>query len=781
MQMTQLKNLLLAQILFLTYGVSAQTKFPGSTSFDENLLNQHILKEVNGHRKKVKADALYIDDLLKPAADDHSAYMAEHDILTHFQKSKAKKTPKNRVDFYGEQFANVGENCQQTYLKMQGKHDVKTYEDLAEVLVTGWRNSPPHYANMINEDYTTTYTSVHIGSDGKIYACQLFGSDAYTNSYRDSVLTYRYKPSNERRCRNCEKRVLVGSLEVVDDSLIVYSGVSGLFRPKYVKRRLRLNRWRYGLAADIVLKEQYDCDTNIVFNGQTGVRGIPLDPVMKKDFRKGANTFFWKFIYIELGVVPEWIDQDYEVNLTLINSKRTCMPIIYNVLPTEFEVDFKMDLYLDSLTRFYKVKKPDTLIYRINFDKSVSGVEDSLLNPISDFVVNHLEDIKTIEVRGFASIEGKTESNIQLYKSRANVITERLIELGIDSSVISVSSAENYVDFRRDIKGTAYEYLLPKPDSELKAEINKGVLSKEFEYLLKNHRFAEIHVYAETYEERVYTKEMMYYEYSQNLSNGNIRGCKNMQGIEYNMALNNEISVDEIKAFKIPYTKQNIDLIHDRNLMIYRLDTLNPIARQNFRDTLIAMQELDPKDQRINTSLAILEYEDNQTYGLRKMTKYFNHLKSLPNLDKTIQARMLLNFAARHDWYRYFGLRTRVSNTKKHLYDDVKFYIKDARLDLNETFDLATYYAFFEDYHFAFELTKKIVFRSQNPEEIVFFLKLTYYLDESLSSKTVVKYFDRIAKLKGDEFCTYFNSPYLNFQILDDPEIREIYCRECND
>ncbi|MBK6526183.1 MAG: hypothetical protein IPG07_11915 [Crocinitomicaceae bacterium] len=203
-------------------------------------------------------------------------------------------------------------------------------------------------------------------------------------------------------------------------------------------------------GADIVLKEQYDCDTNIVFNGQTGVRGIPLDPVMKKDFRKGANTFFWKFIYIELGVVPEWIDQDYEVNLTLINSKRTCMPIIYNVLPTEFEVDFKMDLYLDSLTRFYKVKKPDTLIYRINFDKSVSGVHDSLLNPISDFVIKHLEDIKTIEVRGFASIEGKTESNIQLYKSRANVITERLIELGIDSSVISVSG-ENYVLISEEI------------------------------------------------------------------------------------------------------------------------------------------------------------------------------------------------------------------------------------------------------------------------------------------------------------------------------------------
>lgn len=779
--MPQMRYLIFFVALLFMSALWSQTPFPTDGNYNADLLNGEILKEVNGHRKKAKADPLYCDPLLKPAADDHSAYMAKHNKLTHFQKSKEKKTPKNRVDFYGEQFAQVGENCQQTYLIIDGKHDVKTYEDLAEVLVTGWRNSPPHYANMINESFTTTYTSVNVGPDGKIYACQLFGSDAYTNTYRDSILTYQYKPSNEKRCRNCERRQLFGSLEVVNDSLIIFSGVSPLWKGKFMKRRLRLNRWRYGLAADIVLKEQYDCDTNIVFNGQTGVRGIPLNPVMKKDFRKGANTFFWKFIYIELGVVPEWINQDYEVNLTLINSKRTCMPIIYNVLPTEFDVDFTIDLYLDSLTRFYKVKKPDTLIYRINFDKAVSGVDDSLLNPISDFVIAHLEDIKTIEVKGFASIEGKTESNIQLYRSRANVITERLIELGVDSSVISVSSAENYADFRRDIKGTSYEYLLTKSDAELKAELNKGLLAQELEYLLKNHRFAEINVYAETFEERVYTKEMMYNEYRQNLTDGNIRGCKNMQGIEYNMALNNEISVDEIKAFNIPYTKQNIDLIHDQNLMIYRLDTLNPNAKENFRDTLIGMQELDPKDVRINTSLAMLEYEDHQTDGLRQMTKYFKRLMSLPYLDKTIQARMLLNLAARHDWYRYFGLGTRVSNTKKYLYDDVKVSIKDAKLNLNETFDLATYYAFFEDYHFAYELTKKIIFRSQDPDEIVFFLKLIYYLDKSLSTKTVLKYFNRIAKLKGPEFCTYFNSPYLNFQILDDPEIGEIYCRSCND
>jgi len=704
--------------------------------------------------------------------------MAKYDKLTHFQKTKIKKTPKNRVDFYGEQFAMVGENCQQNYLSIKGEHDVKTYEDLAKVLVTGWRNSPPHYANMISEDYTTTFTSVNIGSDGKIYACQLFGSDAYTNSYRDSVLRFVYKPSNENRCRRCERKMLVGNLQVVD-SLIIYSGAAGLFKTKFIKRRLRLNRWRYGLAADIVLKEQYDCDSNIIFNGQTGVRGIPLEPVFKKDFRKGDNVFFWKFIYIELGVVPEWVDQEYEVNLTLINNKRTCMPIIYNVIPTEFEVDFNLDLYLDSLTKFYRVKKADTLIYRINFDKSVAEVSDSLLQPVSDFVIDNLDDIKSIYVKGLASIEGKTESNIQLYKSRAGVITERLTELGIDSTSISISSAENFQDFRKDIKETKYDYLLSKTDLEIKTVINTGELSQELEFILKDHRFAEVRIYADTYVEMTYTKEMTYDLFNKSLAEGNIQGCKKMQSVEYNLALNQEISVDEINELEIPNEKKYIDLLHDRNLMIYRLDSLNPNARATFHDTLISLQKMDPTDKRVNTSLAMLDYEDHFYDGGRAFKKYFKSLISLTHVDATIKSRMILNTAARHDWWLYRDGRDK--QHPKFLYDDVKMYIKDAKLNVSETFELASYYAFFEDYHFAFDLTKKIVFRSKNRDEVVFFLKLIYYLDESLSAKTVVKYFSRIAKLKGDEFCTYFNSPDLNFQILDDPEIREIYCKQCSD
>jgi uncharacterized protein YkwD len=213
-------------------------------SGDGKQLNEYIVREVNKYRKKAKVGPLKNDILLNLAATDHTNYMANKNKLTHFQRNRIKKNPKNRVDFYGEQFDLVGENVQQNWVQKTEKEFIKNCEELAKVLVTGWRNSPPHYANMIDENFTTTYTSVNINSKGKIYACQLFGSDAYHNTYRDSLLDYTYKPTKEKRCRKCERKQLRGAVSIINDSIIIFTGMAPKFitlpfiKSKFYKRRI---------------------------------------------------------------------------------------------------------------------------------------------------------------------------------------------------------------------------------------------------------------------------------------------------------------------------------------------------------------------------------------------------------------------------------------------------------------------------------------------------------------------------------------------------------------
>ena len=770
-----MKSILLCLLTFFFQStLSGQISFSCNTN-NTALLNSLIIKEVNKYRKKAKVEPLYHDTALKPAATDHSNYMTEINQITHFQYIKDKKTPKNRVDYYGEQFNLVTENIQQTYLFLKGKHEIKTCEDLAKVLVKNWKNSRPYYENMIRAGFTTTHTSVNIDSKGKIYACQLFGSDAYKNSYRDSLLTYIYKTENNRKCENCENKLLVGDLQVDCKGVISYTGKAPLFKTKFILPRFRINRLHYGLAADIVLKEQYDCDTNIVFNGKRGVRGIPLEPVFKKNFRKGNNVFFWKFIDIKLGVVPEWIDQDYEVNLTVINNKRTCLSIAEHAILSEFHVDIKTELYLDSLGKYYQIPIIDSSTYILKFGKAVVKINDLVLLPVNKFLNQNSNIVKHIKIQGFSSVEGTTENNIKIYKARVHTITEKLKEFGIDSSLMTLSSTENFRDFRNDIIGTQYEYLSKKSDSYIKLKVNDG-LSKELEPILVNHRFAEVTIYTEHFEKRAFDKDTVYYLYKKYLKAGDTRNCQRIQAIEYNLALDNKVSINDIKTFIIPNERQYIDLLCDRYLMIYRLDSSNLDPLNEFKDSLVSLKKLNDKNIKVATNLALLKYTNWDSMSYKKSKKYYGELISENNIEPVIKARLALNYATYLDWRLY----SKVFSRKRYRYNSIKGYVKQAKLSVSETMDLASYYAFFKDYRFAYALSKKVIYKSKDPDEAVFFLKLIYYLHRPLSEKTILKYFKRLAQLKGKEFCAYFNSPNLNFQILDDPEIRSIYCENCS-
>lgn len=155
-------------------------------NYDVNQLNYYITIEVNKLRRKAKVDTLVYQPLLLNAAQDHADYMVKRNVLTHYQKIKQKKTPKNRVDFYGEQFTSVGENVQSLPLnnvpkqfQKQGQPTtINSYEIMSKIMVLNWKNSPPHFKNMIHPDYSGTLTSISINNGGIVYACQLLSNES---------------------------------------------------------------------------------------------------------------------------------------------------------------------------------------------------------------------------------------------------------------------------------------------------------------------------------------------------------------------------------------------------------------------------------------------------------------------------------------------------------------------------------------------------------------------------------------------------------------------------
>lgn len=783
--MSRIIGLLL--ILAASFFLSAQTTLP-SGNIDPELLNTYILNEVNTLRKKAKVDSITNNQHLLSAASDHAQFMQRKQKITHFQTfNGAKRSPKNRVNFYGGGFDIVGENVLLTHLNLNAainddkSERISTYEALAAAMVLQWKNSPPHYANMISHEYKHTYTSTAIDEDGTVYGCQVFGGSEYQDAYANENPEVNYKPERPRKCKPCAKRPPAGVITVQEDGVIVFEYVT---LPKLHLKNSRMrfyNPWRDGLAADIVVKSQYPCDTFSNYNGRMGVRGIPLEPVYKKDYM-GIGLFSTRVV---LGRVPDYIEEDYEVNLTVINKKRTCTNTQYWVIPTSFHVDLPLnyDFYPDSslLVQY----RTDTLRKRLYFDKSEILPSDStLFTETLQLLLSEGSKVQKIKVAGYASIEGGRELNMQLYNDRAAYLVQQLKDLGIDSSLISVSATENFLDFRRDVIGTPFKALAQLSDSLLKERLQDRNLSDSLEFLLKEHRFVSIEAYIREAYSIDYTPEMILDRLQECVASGKTDKIEKFQRIQYRLALEGSVPKEHIDSVVFPQEKKYLRALHNQAIVDFLLDSANDNSYDILYDKLTAILSLKENDKTLNTSLAILNFYKGGWHSRSPIKKkyvkpYYDTLRKSSYVDGAVKARILLNMASYTDWSYWY--RTGSMNEAKYFYRKAKKEIRGARLDVDKTFEIATYYSFFGEHRFAYNLVRNKIDETENPHDLIFFLKLIHLNDIKLPRKKYLKYFQEIREYAGDDFCSFFNNPALNFQILDDEEIKEIWCVECGD
>lgn len=765
----------------------SQTRLNPST-VDAELLNTYILEEVNALRKKAKVEPLANESALSQASQDHANYMLRKDKLTHYEIKRKKHTPKNRIDLYGKLFSTVGENVLFNFLNLNAPsldkkiNRLDTYEKLAETIVLQWKNSPPHYANMIRKDFETTYTNIAIGEDGKFYACQLFGGSKYQDTYKQQRdTTIQFRPERPWRCFICNLRPPAGFLEVMEDSSIIYRYQPpkfwGIVIPPVLQSRMRFyNPWRDGLMADIIVKSQYTCDSSSNFNGQSNVRGIPLKPVYRKDFK--GNRYYRTGIY--LGKVPSYLKEEFEVNLVVIQNKRPCSNTLFNVMPSEFHVKIPLSYGFEPSVEVMKKYSKDTVEHRMYFNKSKIVPYDSILPDIIEDIQANQKKIKKIEIEGYASIEGSKEGNQILYNRRANYLIQELLTLGIDSSLIHVKTSENFADFRKDIVGTNYTYLGELPDSVLKEKLQNKAFSTEMEFLLKNHRYVDIKFITQSEYEVEYDKVITNELLQKSLGEKDVRKCSELQEIQYGLAQAGKMTLEEINSIHIPIDKRNRKLLHNLAVMNFELDSFSVKSLKKFQQNLKTLWMMDSTDEQLNTSLAIIDYH-LYTYGLYTYEEksIYDSIREWKYVDEKQRARMLLNIASSSDWDYFMSTGSR--KPKHYYYPQAKRYVKPAKLNADKTFEIASYYNFFWDPKYAYEITESKIDDTKSPEDLIFFLKLIHLRGIDLPRETYLKYFKKIKRYSGKEFCDFFNNPALNFQIFDDQKIKEIYCESCKE
>ena len=746
---------------------------------DEDELNAFILKEINELRKKAKVPVLSIDTHLKQPAAEHAQYMYDKHKLTHRERSKYKRWPKNRVDDYGSHFKQVGENIMlfslenKSFLKSVGQNKKKPYTELlAQQVVNTWIKTSYNKEILLSADFLSMYVAIK-RSGTRLYLCQLLGSAYfdYPPEVKDSSL-YQYKPEKPIKCLKCIifQRASAGSIAMDENRNLYFVGARG-FKPFFARRFAYSNPWHDGMAADIVLKPQYSCQEGIILNGMSNVDGIPLDPVFRKDFGKGNNRYGIFTTRIYLGKVPEWVDEEFEVNLTVVNKKRTCSRTIYHVIPIYLGLDLKikMEIHADSL--IIRKMHYDTIENKITYAKGRIEFPNALRDSIQQQISAHHGIPAHAELSGFASIEGSEKLNRELFYKRAENMIQFLGELHLDSTRISTEMSENFEEFRCDIKNTRYAYLDTLPDSALKQQLQNHALSDSLEFILKNHRYSTLTLYFEWEEHPRASKDTVNYLFSNAVLNNKVRAAENLQELQLDFILANQMTLQELDTIGIPFEKKYTNLLNNRAIIHYLKDSMNPERLTNLKRDLDLLLEIDPKDIVLNTNIAKIDFLQNPYYTRKGIHKFSKR----KYVNKEAMARILIMMSYYRDINRW------KAKQKGSMYNFAKRYIRNADLSVEETFEFSRYLAYMHDYRTAYLLVKPLIKKTDSAENLVYFLKLIYLTKVRISHDELVQLYKRVKKHAGQQYCTYFNSPALNFQILEDPELMEIYCDECAD
>ena len=147
-------------------------------SFQQNIdiekIDSKLFDKINIVRVENKCSMLKRDVNLDKAATNHAEYIANKEVLDHFQNENPKtKKLLDRVKFFSKnEYSKVAENLLFTTISKETNDS----EVLAEKMKSLWVKSPSHFKNIKNSEYNFTGFGFALNkSKTKIYVVQVFG------------------------------------------------------------------------------------------------------------------------------------------------------------------------------------------------------------------------------------------------------------------------------------------------------------------------------------------------------------------------------------------------------------------------------------------------------------------------------------------------------------------------------------------------------------------------------------------------------------------------------
>lgn len=591
------------------------------------------------------------------------------------------------------------------------------------------------------------------------------------------------------RCETCEKVINEKPIEVlfgidVHENGDVYFSMTN--KQWFEKLFSSPNS---GISADIVVRDRYTCGRALPNTGNL-LRGHLLPPLYKSNFKQNMKELQNGHVLIKIGKLPpKLLNKDVEGNLVIVNGNAICYYTNFVNIDRSVWDLLPMGLYTDSLIQHQSPGAGDhdvlftyskKIQVTVPFEKGKTEFKPADIKPLYDSL--RLKDfvIRKIEIRAYSSVEGSEKVNDNLMQGRATSMISALRQFQPSMKRIRIIPAENWVEFFRDVKNSPYPQLASLSKAEIKQRlVDKAVLDK-LEPVLATHRKAVVTVFVDAKTEAAKMPDANIITAFQNaITARDIPTARMIQKELVDRIIDNKLPQEYMSRLEVPMSKDYSPVLSDREVYKFLLQhTSEYEALENFE----AIKKLDPNNGRVNYNICALRFflwQHGDSINTKSFSQEINALEKL-GISNSLVKRMQINY--------HILMCNEYMNTFNYAAKDQSLvYIRNTYPPLNlndeEIFSLAKYFSFYSRQNWAEELVEPRIDKIDASEDLVFYyVNLGFYHPSEYSTEKFRDAMLNAINLDRERFCKFFvviDKGGASMQLLEDDDLRRIYCENC--
>ncbi len=757
--------------------------------FNPLLMQFLILGELNIARKKEGIDEYKAERRLTYAARSQAAEMAESGEYKVNDQSEF-------ADYVIEQEGTFQVNGVTYRLPVKSGKEYLSYKQVATNVVTKWLETAKYAKIIMNPSKIFIGIGAELDLEGrKVYFSLINGnyfsfkndaSAAELMEFPPSTKDHGLMPYEAKLCGKAERYNLYKLQQgvSVEDGIIYFETENLKELKKIIKRDSR-----DGLSIDIIQKEQYPCDADNLIDYDYHHRGILLKPTYATklyNYNEHEGKEARYKLKVELGEIPQGLSGMHELNLVVIKDKTFCLSIPQGFLDKNAfrryqELEFLADtISINSTMNFVPEAVDDEFMLRFPFNKGKTSFN------FKDDIKPRLDDLETppfvineINIAAYTSIESSSNKQmIQIHKN-AEALVDAFQDYQKEKFKVDITAFNGWSLFKTDVIGTSFENLAFMDFNEALATIKRDNLSDDLEKYFTKHRFANVQLRV-IYDLRgEKEQEYVIHHFNAAIEKENKALALSIQKFIMKSVLSGKYDLNAITELKIPLEAKFAGLMMNKLWM--QLQLQDEFDEQQFYTSVQKLSELAPDNNYISFNLlkCKLKFEDvGDDYQVFETQTAIDRLYGGSVGDKTVDA---LNLEYQ---FKIISALDTLDSPPPAIFtslDKIKSIVNLEASSWHSSLQLAYLFIAHEDYNFARRLLEVFIEDTKVDEELLFtYLSLCSYSNYKFMTDKFENALSRALELNPDRFCELFDGKHFSLRVLENPNVKEKYCKGCN-